>query len=65
VLIRRDTLFDRDAIFAVNVAAFARPEYLVAPEARLIDELREAGDMLPSLSLVAELDPRGRRPRCL
>jgi putative acetyltransferase len=56
VLIRRELPDDRDAIFAIHNAAFATSNGSVAAEATLVDELRQAGDVIPGLSLVAELD---------
>lgn len=53
MIVRRESPGDRAAIFAVHAAAFARPDVDVAPEARLVDWLRDDGDLLPALSLVA------------
>jgi putative acetyltransferase len=56
MLIRRETPSDRSAIHAVHDAAFARGDGSVAPEPGLVDVLRAAGDIVPELSLVAEVD---------
>jgi putative acetyltransferase len=58
VLIRRETAADERAARAVQVAAFAAPELDGAEpvEARLLDELRAEGDLVPGLSLVAVVD---------
>jgi putative acetyltransferase len=56
VILRRETSADRAAVFAVHTAAFARDDGMEAPEARLVDWLREDGDIIPALSLVATLD---------
>jgi putative acetyltransferase len=53
VIIRRETARDRDAIRAVHAAAFRPPGGGVAAEARLVDELRDDGDVVRGLSLVA------------
>jgi len=47
---------DRAAIFAVHTAAFATPDGREVVEAKLVDALREDGDVIPALSLVAVLD---------
>lgn len=54
VILRRETPIDRAAILAVHAAAFAHPEKIVSPEARLVDELRHDGDIVSGLSIVAE-----------
>jgi putative acetyltransferase len=58
MLIRRERAVDSAAIRQVHLAAFDRPELAgaEAPEARLVDALREDGDAVPALSLVAEHD---------
>ncbi|WP_326565915.1 N-acetyltransferase [Amycolatopsis rhabdoformis] len=59
MIIRRATTADADAIRAVHSAAFAGhnpPGMAAVPEARLVDELRQDGDLIPELSLVAEKD---------
>jgi putative acetyltransferase len=53
VILRREHPGDRDAMFAVHAAAFARPDADVAPEAVLVDDLRDAGDIVAGLSIVA------------
>jgi putative acetyltransferase len=54
VFLRREGPDDRAAIFAIHATAFARPDGLVAPEAHLVDGLRDDGDIVPALSIVAE-----------
>jgi putative acetyltransferase len=54
VFLRREGPNDRAEIFAIHAAAFARPDGLVAPEAHLVDGLRDDGDIVPALSIVAE-----------
>jgi putative acetyltransferase len=54
VFLRRERLDDRAAIFTIHVAAFTRGDGLVAPEARLVNGLREDGDIVPACSIVAE-----------
>ena len=56
MILRREQPADRDAIFAVHDAAFPSEPGQPAPEARLVDELRADGDVVPALSLVACLD---------
>ena len=58
MLIRRELAVDSAAIRRVHLAAFDRPALAgaEAPEARLVDALREDGDVVPALSLVAEHD---------
>jgi putative acetyltransferase len=62
MLIRRELPADADAIRAVHLAAFAKPAKPQAParegvvEARLVDELRADGDLVPGCCLVAEVD---------
>ena len=54
MLIRRESVQDVDAIHAVTVVAFARPDEAHPPaEARLVGELRASPAWLPALSLVA------------
>jgi putative acetyltransferase len=47
---------DRAAVFAVHTSAFARPDNGSPAEARLVEALRDAGDAIPALSLVALVD---------
>lgn len=56
MLIRRERPGDAAAIRSLHAAAFARPGVDPAPEAALVDRLREAGDVVRELSLVAEYD---------
>lgn len=58
MLIRRELPDDADAIRAIHEAAFGKPELgdHSVPEAQLVDELRADGDVVPELSLVAEVD---------
>lgn len=56
MLVRREKPADRSAIFDVHAAAFATDDVAPASEATLVDDLRAAGDVIPALSLVAELD---------
>lgn len=58
MLIRRERPDDADAIRAIHEAAFDKSELEghPAPEAQLVDELRTDGDVVPELSLVAEVD---------
>ncbi|HWD04022.1 MAG TPA: N-acetyltransferase [Amycolatopsis sp.] len=56
MLIRQAHSRDDDAVRAIHTAAFAKPGLSVVPEAVLVDNLRADGDLLPALSLVAELD---------
>ncbi|QFU86360.1 GNAT family N-acetyltransferase [Amycolatopsis sp. YIM 10] len=60
MLIRRGTDADDAAIRVVHDAAFAKPDAPGAEtvEAKLVGELRADGDLLPALSLVAEIDGR-------
>jgi putative acetyltransferase len=53
VIVRHEVPGDRGAIRAVHAAAFALPGGGVPGEARLVDALREDGDVVPGLSLVA------------
>ena len=55
VIIRRELPHDRAAVRAVHAAAFMSPGDGVAPEAHLVDGLRNDGDAVGPLSLVAEL----------
>ena len=50
--VRPERAEDRDAIRGVHAAAFAPSEI----EAALVDELRDAGDLVPELCLVALRD---------
>jgi putative acetyltransferase len=56
VILRRETPDDRVAISAVHTAAFARSDGGDVPEARLVDALRDDGDIIPALSLVASIN---------
>jgi putative acetyltransferase len=58
VLIRREVEADGPVVRAIHVAAFDHPESAGAEpvEARLLDELRADGDVVPALSLVAVQD---------
>jgi putative acetyltransferase len=55
MFVRRALDGDADAVRAVHLAAFDRPELAgaPAPEAGLVDELRAAGDLVDVLSFVA------------
>ncbi|WP_414939453.1 GNAT family N-acetyltransferase [Amycolatopsis sp. cmx-11-51] len=55
MLLRQEAPADREAIHAVHLAAFANHSVPVV-EAKLVDELREDGDLLGPLSIVAERD---------
>ena len=54
MILRRELPDDREAVREVHLRAFARPGVGVAPEATLVDELRDDGDVVPGLSIVAE-----------
>jgi putative acetyltransferase len=54
VILRRELPADRDAVRDVHLRAFARRGVDVAPEATLVDGLRDDGDVVPGLSIVAE-----------
>ena len=56
MILRRELAADRAAVHSVHRRAFARPGVDVAPEATLVDELRDDGDIVPGLSIVADLD---------
>jgi putative acetyltransferase len=56
VILRREVPNDRSAVFAVHTAAFARPDGGEVPEAKLVNALRVAGDVIPALSIVALID---------
>jgi len=63
MLVRRETTADHAAVHALHRDAFAhgptqdgRPASDGSIEARLVDELRAEGDLLPALTFVAELD---------
>jgi putative acetyltransferase len=58
VILRREVPINRAAIFAVHTAAFARPDGGEVPEANLVDALRDHGDVIPALSLVALIDKK-------
>ncbi len=53
MFLRRETSDDATAIAAVHAAAFARLPGVDPPEAQLVDTLRDAGDLIPGLSIVA------------
>ncbi len=55
MLLRQEDPADREAIHAVHTAAFGKYDKPVV-EAKLVDELREDGDLLGALSIVAERD---------
>ncbi|RSN31556.1 GNAT family N-acetyltransferase [Amycolatopsis sp. WAC 04169] len=55
MLLRQEIPADREAIHAVHLAAFAKLSVPVV-EAKLVDELREDGDLIGALSIVAERD---------
>ncbi len=55
MLLRQETPADHEAIHAVHQAAFAKRSDPVV-EAKLVDELREEGDLPGALSIVAERD---------
>ena len=54
MFLRRERPNDRAAIYAIHAAAFARGDGRVAPEAHLVDGLRDDGDIVPACSIVAE-----------
>ncbi len=54
MIIRQEVARDRDAVRAVHAAAFRPPGGGLAAEARLVDWLRDDGDVVRGLSLVAE-----------
>jgi putative acetyltransferase len=56
MLLRREAPADCDVVRAVHEAAFAVGNDSDVVEARLLDELRADGAVVPELSLVAELD---------
>ncbi len=56
VILRRELPSDRAAVREVHARAFARPDQDVAPEAVLVEGLRDDGDVVPGLSIVAEVD---------
>jgi putative acetyltransferase len=56
VIIRREAPHDQAAVHAVHVAAFNPPGGGVAAEARLVDALRDNGDVVRGLSLVGKVD---------
>ncbi len=53
MILRRETHSDWAAIAAVHSAAFAREPGVEPPEGRLVDALRDGGDLLTALSIVA------------
>ncbi|ANN21604.1 GCN5 family acetyltransferase [Amycolatopsis orientalis] len=55
MLLRQEIPADREAIHAVHLAAFAKLSVPVV-EAKLVDELRDDGDLIAALSIVAERD---------
>ena len=56
VIVRREVTRDRASVRAVHAAAFQPPGGGVAAEAGLVDGLRDDGDVVQGLSLVAEVD---------
>ncbi|NED96127.1 N-acetyltransferase [Phytoactinopolyspora alkaliphila] len=58
MLIRREAPADVDAVRAVHLEAFAKPDHPgdVPVEAGLVDDLRADSGWIPALSLVAEAD---------
>jgi putative acetyltransferase len=56
VILRRELPGDHAAVGAVHTAAFARPDRADVPEARLIEDLRGDGSVIPGLSIVATRD---------
>ena len=58
MIIRRESGDDKAAVHAVHTAAFATAPHASGAEADLVDALRETGDWVPRLSLVAESDGR-------
>ncbi len=56
MFLRRETPDDRAAIVAVHAAAFGGTPGIDPPEARVVDALRDAGDLIPRLSIVAITD---------
>lgn len=56
MLIRRATPDDRSAVRNVHNAAFASDAATQSVEATLVDQLGAAGDSIPALSLVAEIE---------
>ena len=58
MILRRELPSDRAAVHEVHARAFTRPGEDVAPEAVLVDGLRDDGDVVPGLSIVAELNGR-------
>ncbi|WP_265445403.1 GNAT family N-acetyltransferase [Flexivirga meconopsidis] len=55
MLIRRELPADESALRAIHDAAFGADQSV---ESRIVDDLRGAGDVIPQLSLVAELEGR-------
>ena len=58
MILRQEMPPDSSAVREVHLHAFERPGVDVAPEAILVDELRDDGDVVPGLSIVAETDGR-------
>lgn len=56
VILRREVPDDHAEIFAVHTAAFSRPDGSDVPEAKLVNELRDDGDAIAALSLVATIE---------
>ena len=56
MILRRELPSDVAAVREVHARAFDRPGEDVAPEAVLVDGLRDDGDVVPGLSIVAERD---------
>ncbi len=55
MILRREQDDDAPAIRAVHAAAFARPDGASPAEVMLVDALRDDGDVVPGLSVVAVL----------
>jgi len=56
MILRREQPGDDAAVAAVHTAAFSRPDTDDVPEARLVDDLRQDGSIIPGLSIVATHD---------
>ena len=54
MFLRRERPDDRAAIYVIHAAAFTREDGRVAPEAHLVDGLRNDGDIVPACLIVAE-----------
>ena len=53
MILRQEMPADSSAVREVHLRAFERPGVDVAPEATLVGELRDDGDVVPGLSIVA------------